>query len=195
MHTVCVYAGSTNGNDPSFCRAARALGRAIASRGQRLVFGGGRSGLMGVLADAALGAQGEVIGVIPDFLTTVEMSHPDVDLRVVESMHDRKREMAVCADAFVALPGGLGTLEEIIEMWTWTHLGLQDKPIGLLDVDGYYAKLLEFFETSVHRGLVAQESYALLHVASDPDQLLDALEAFEPPSHPRVTSPPATERG
>jgi uncharacterized protein (TIGR00730 family) len=192
---VCVYAGSSDGADPAFRAAARELGAAIAQRGQRLVFGGGRRGLMGELADAALDEGGEVIGVIPDFLMSDEIGHRGVSaLLIVKSMHERKKTMADLADAFVALPGGLGTLEEIVEVWTWTHLGLQDKPVGLLDVNDFYADFLQFLEAAVRKRLISPESHALLSVADRPEVLLDAIEAFEAPTHRRLVTPPATER-
>lgn len=145
---------------------------------------------MGALADSALAAGGRVVGVIPQFLVASEVGHDGVsELCVVDSMHERKHEMARRSDAFLALPGGLGTLEELVEVWTWTHLGLQDKPCGLLNVSGYFSNLLRFFDDAMDAGLLSAESRRMLHVADHARALLDALEAAPRPTHKRLTSP------
>jgi uncharacterized protein (TIGR00730 family) len=176
--SVCVYCGSRVGADPAFERAARALGAAIAGRGWQLVYGGGRAGLMGCVADAALAAGGRVVGVIPQTLMQRELGHRGLsELHVVASMHERKQLMAERSDAFAALPGGIGTFEETFEAWTWTQLGIHDKPVGLLNVAGYYDGLLAFLKHAVERGFVPAAQHALLRVADDADALLDALSA------------------
>jgi uncharacterized protein (TIGR00730 family) len=148
-----------------------------------LVYGGAKVGLMGVLADAVLGAGGEVIGVIPDRLMTRELAHAGLhELRVVASMHDRKREMADLADAFVALPGGIGTLEELTEVLSWAQLGLHGKPCGVLDAAGYFERLIAFLDHAVDERFLAPAHRAMLLVASDPDQLLDRLAAYRAPA-------------
>ena len=182
MPRVCVYLGSREGNDPCFREAAVALGRGIAERGLGLVYGGARIGLMGAVADAALESGGEVIGVMPHHLVDREMAHLGLsELIRVENMHERKANMAAHADAFVALPGGIGTLEELFEVWTWQYLGLHDKPIGLLDVAGFYQPLLRFLDDTVEAGFLAARTRAQLQHASSPELLLDSLEAhFRP---------------
>jgi len=154
MFTVAVYCGSRAGHDPRFAQAAQRLGQALGERGFRLVYGGGRSGLMGQVADAALAAGAQVLGVIPRRLMARELGHTGVqELRVVDTMHERKLQMAQAADAFVALPGGLGTLEELFEVWTWAQLGLHAKPCGLLDTDGFFAPLVGFLDHAAIRAL------------------------------------------
>jgi uncharacterized protein (TIGR00730 family) len=176
--SVCVYCGSRFGAAPAFRAAAEALGRAIAEREWRLVYGGGNVGLMGVVADAALAGGAEVIGVIPQRLVGLEVGHSGLTtLHVVETMHDRKRQMAELADLFVALPGGIGTLEELFEVWTWRHLGYHDQPIGLLNVDGFYDKLLAFMQHTQATGFVDGSQQAMLTVGGEPAALLDQLAA------------------
>jgi uncharacterized protein (TIGR00730 family) len=183
LATVCVFCGSSAGARPSYAAMAEALGRELADRGARLVYGGGRVGLMGVVADAALAAGGEVVGVIPQHLMDREVGHPGVtDLRVTSSMHERKALMAELADGFVALPGGFGTLEELAETLTWSQLGLQAKPFGLLDVEGFYEPLLSFLDHTVAERFVAPEHRALVLSGGDPAALLDRLAAWEPGS-------------
>lgn len=176
MESVCVYCGSSPGRRPTYREAARALGRTLADRGLRLVYGGGSVGLMGALADAALGAGGDVVGVIPEALVDREEAKEAVELRVVASMHERKQEMVSLADAFVALPGGLGTVEELFEVLTWAQLGIHDDPIGLLEVEGYFDALLEWFDHAVAEGFVSDAHRELLVSAGDPTTLLDAME-------------------
>jgi hypothetical protein len=178
MFSLCVYCGSRAGNDPRFAEAARTLGTLIGERGHRLVYGGGHAGLMGIVADAALAAGAEVLGIIPRRLVERELGHRGIqELRVVDTMHDRKLQMAEAADAFVALPGGLGTLEELFEAWTWQQLGYHARPIGLLDTAGYYAPLRAMVEHTVTAGFVDAATIERLHVDADPRRLLDRLQA------------------
>ena len=174
--SICVYCGSRTGIDPAFENAAREVGTLIGKRGWELVYGGGRAGLMGVVADAALRAGGTVIGVIPQSLIDREMGHPGLtELHIVQTMHERKRMMAERADAFVALPGGLGTFEELFEVWTWRQLGYHDKPIGILNVNGYYATLLQFLDQTVEQGFVATVQRDLIQVETSVEPLLERL--------------------
>jgi uncharacterized protein (TIGR00730 family) len=174
--SVAVYCGSRPGLSPAFAEAAARTGRWIGRHGGQLVYGGGKSGLMGVVADATLQAGGRVIGVIPTSLVERELAHRGCsELHVVDTMHERKRLMAERADAFVALPGGIGTLEELFEVWTWRQLGYHDKPIGLLNVDGYYDALLAFLAHSVQQGFMDQRLMGLVHSGTDPQQLLPLL--------------------
>ena len=179
---MCVFCGSNSGGRPSYANAARSLARILVANGIAIVYGGGKVGLMGALADAALEAGGEVIGVIPQSLVEKEVSHRGLtELRVVGSMHERKAQMAGLSDAFIALPGGFGTFEEFCEVLTWTQLGLQRKPCGILNVDGYYDQLLSFFDHAekeqflkpVHRRIVLSDSR--------PETLVTRLLEHEPP--------------
>ncbi len=184
--SVCVYCGSRDGAESVYADAAAAVGRGIAQRGWQLVYGGGRAGLMGRLADAALAAGGRVVGVIPRSLMEREVGHAGLsELHVVETMHQRKRLMAERSDAFVALPGGIGTFEELFEVWTWRQLGYHDKPVGLLNVGGYYDALLGFLGETVDRGFVSPPQHALLQVANEPVALLDSIGLLAP----RATAP------
>jgi uncharacterized protein (TIGR00730 family) len=179
--SVCVFCGSSPGRRSAYAEAAQHLGRTLARGGKRLVYGGGNVGLMGLLADAALEHRGEVIGVIPRHLVDREVAHSGLSqLRVVDSMHQRKQSMADLSDAFIVLPGGLGTLEEFLEVWTWGQLGLHRKPYGLLNVAGYFDPLLAFLDHAVEERFVSTDHRALLRVADDPEALLDALETYEP---------------
>jgi len=176
--SVAVYCGSRFGDSPGYARAARMLGRLIAERGGTVVYGGGRVGLMGTVADAALAAGGRVIGVIPQALMDREVGHAGLaELHVVQTMHERKQLMAERADAFMALPGGIGTLEEIYEVWSWQQLGYHDKPVALLNVEGYYDALLQFMRTSHERGFVSTPQYHALLVDDDAARLLDRVQA------------------
>ena len=182
LDRVCVYAGSNPGRDPVYAAAAEALAAALVERGIGVVYGGGAVGLMGVLADAALERGGEVIGVIPEALLAKEVAHPGLaDLRVVPSMHERKALMAELSDAFVALPGGIGTVEELIEVFTWTQLGLHAKPCGLVNVNGYYDHLVDFLDHAVAERFLLPEHRAVLALDNRPAALLERLERFEAP--------------
>ena len=174
--SICVYCGSRHGAHAAYTESARALGSAIGERGWQLVYGGGKVGLMGEVADAVINAGGRVVGVIPDSLMRREVGHQGLhELHVVPNMHVRKQMMAERADAFIALPGGIGTLEELYEVWTWRQLGYHDKPIALLNVDGYFDALLQFMRTSVSEGFLSQEQHDALQVDDDPVQLLQSL--------------------
>jgi uncharacterized protein (TIGR00730 family) len=179
---LCVFCGSSPGASPGYAEAARALAAAMARKGAGLVYGGASVGVMGALADAALAHGLEVDGVIPGGLVEREVAHAGLTrLHVVDSMHERKRRMADLADAFVALPGGLGTLEELFEVWTWALLGIHAKPVALLDVGSYWAPLLAFLDGAVAAGFVRPAHRAMLLVDDDPDRLLDRLASYEPP--------------
>jgi uncharacterized protein (TIGR00730 family) len=186
MRNLCVFCGSSAGTRPEYAAAARALGRTLAERGVGLVYGGARVGLMGELADAALAAGGRVTGVIPHALEAREIAHPGLtELRVVATMHERKAVMSELSDGFVALPGGLGTLEELFEVWTWAQLGVHAKPCALLDVCGFYAPLLTFLDAAVREGFVRPAPRAMLLVDDSPARLLDRLGAYAAPAVPR----------
>jgi len=174
--SVCVYCGARPGLAPIFTQAAQTVGRLIAERGWQLVYGGGHVGLMGTVADAALANGGTVLGVIPRRLEAMELPHRGLsELLVVDTMHQRKQAMAERADAFLALPGGVGTFEELFEVWTWRQLGYHDQPIGLLNIDGYYDGLLSFLQTTVDRGFVSEGTRQLLTVGTDAADVLDRL--------------------
>ena len=174
--SICVYCGSRPGADPLFADVARETGHWIGTHGGQLVYGGGNNGLMGMVADATLAAGGRVVGIIPKALVEKEWAKLDcTELHVVDTMHDRKRMMAERADAFLALPGGIGTFEELFEVWTWRQLGYHDKPLGLLNTGGYYDKLLAFVADMADGGFVLPGQRALLQVASTPQSLLEQV--------------------
>ncbi|MCP3750297.1 TIGR00730 family Rossman fold protein [Pseudomonas sp. SBB6] len=186
VRSVCVFCGASTGVNPAYREAAIALGQTIAERGLTLVYGGGAVGLMGIVADAAMAAGGEVIGIIPEALKNAEIGHTGLTrLEVVDGMHARKARMAELSDAFVALPGGLGTLEELFEVWTWGQLGYHAKPLGLLDVNGFYSKLGSFLDHVVEEGFVRPQHRAMLQLADSPAELLDAMDSFESPVLPK----------
>jgi uncharacterized protein (TIGR00730 family) len=181
LSSICVFCGSNAGADPAYLEAAQAVGQGLAQRGVRIVYGGATVGMMGALADAARGAGGEIIGVIPQAIFDREIGHTGLDdLRVVGSMHERKALMAELSDAFIALPGGIGTLEELFEVYTWAQLGIHAKPLGLLDVAGYFQPLVAFLDHAVQERFLRPEMRTLLGVSDDLDDLLAALEASEP---------------
>jgi uncharacterized protein (TIGR00730 family) len=174
--SICVYCGSRAGDDPRYTQTAQAVGEWIGRHHGQLVYGGGNNGLMGVVAEATLQAGGRVVGVIPESLVIREYAKRDcTELHVVQSMHERKQMMAERADVFLALPGGIGTFEELFEVWTWRQLGYHDKPIGVVNVAGYYDQLLDFLQTSVSAGFMGPWQMDLLRVDSDPALLLPAL--------------------
>jgi uncharacterized protein (TIGR00730 family) len=176
IRSICVFCGSSRGASAAYEAAARVFALTLAQRGIRLVYGGASVGLMGTIADAALEAGGEVIGVMPRALVDREIAHRALSaLHVVDTMHERKAMMADLSDAFVALPGGLGTLEELFEVWTWGMLGLHAKPYGLLDVDGYYTPLIRFLDHARDEGFVRPAQRALLVVDDDATRLIDKL--------------------
>jgi uncharacterized protein (TIGR00730 family) len=185
---VCVFCGSSPGTDPVHIETARVVGRLLARRGTGLVFGGGHVGLMGAVADAALAAGGEVTGVIPRALELRELAHGGLTrLHVVGSMHERKALMADLSDAFLALPGGMGTLDELAEIVTWAQLGVHAKPVGLLDVKGYFAPLVAFFDRAEQEGFLRPEHRRLVAVEPDPERMLARFEAWSPPAVARWT--------
>jgi uncharacterized protein (TIGR00730 family) len=176
--SVCVYCGSRAGRRPGYLALAQALGSAIGRRGWQLVYGGGRAGLMGAVADAALAAGARVVGIIPDSLMRLEVGHAGLhELHVVQTMHQRKQMMAERSAAFIAMPGGIGTFEELFEVWTWRHLGYHDRPVGLLDAEGYWAPLVAFLRRAVDEGFMGEDQMAMLHLGTDVDRLLDELHA------------------
>jgi uncharacterized protein (TIGR00730 family) len=182
LRRICVFCGSSPGARPAYSEAAAELGGLLAAEGIGLVYGGASVGLMGVLSGAVLDAGGEVIGVIPQALVDREIGNTRVDdLRVVGSMHERKAQMAELADAFVALPGGLGTLEELAEIYTWSQLGLHSKPLGVLDVEGYFGGLVAFLDHAVGEGFVSAENRARLMVEREPSALLERLSTLARP--------------
>lgn len=190
--SLCVYCGSRTGTDSVYARAADRIGTLIGRLGWQLVYGGGRAGLMGHVADAALAAGARVVGVIPHSLMARELGHPRLDeLHVVDNMHQRKHMMAERSDAFLALPGGIGTFEELFEVWTWRQLGYHDKPVGLLNVEGYYDALVQFIAHTQQRGFISQAQLDLLEVGSEPEALLQKLadlgrQATQPDDYRRI---------
>ena len=174
--SICVYCGSRHGDVPAHTEAARDIGRLIGERGWRLVYGGGNVGLMGEVADATLAVGGRVVGVIPELLLQKEVGHRALtELHVVRTMHERKQMMAEKAHAFLAMPGGIGTLEELFEVWTWRHIGYHDQPIGLLNSQGFYDPLLAFLGRACADGFMDAEQMAMLSVDASPEKLLDQL--------------------
>jgi uncharacterized protein (TIGR00730 family) len=183
LRAICVFCGASTGANPAYADAARAVGAGLAERGIELVYGGGRVGLMGAVADAALSAGGRVTGVIPSALVERELAHPGLsDLRIVTTLHERKALMADLADGFIALPGGLGTLEELAEVLSWAQLELHAKPIGALDVGGYFDALAAFLDHATEEGFIAPPQRRLLMIDSDLDALLDRFAAWLPPA-------------
>lgn len=183
LRRVCVFCGSNHGTDPQYAHAASELGRTLAARNIPIIYGGGRVGLMGVVADAVLSAGGEAIGVIPEMLATKELLHTGVTkMHVVPSMHARKALMAELADAFIALPGGYGTFEETLEMITWGQLGIHRKPVGLLNVAGFFDPLVAFFDHAIAEAFIKPEQRDLWTIAATPADLLDQLQRHHLPA-------------
>ena len=190
MPRICVFCGSKVGLDPRYRQAAAELGRCLAGKGYGLVFGGGSVGLMGVIADAVLEVDGEVIGVIPESLATKELLHPRVpDMRRVRNMHDRKALMAELSDGFIALPGGLGTFEELFEVITWAQLGFHEKNIGLLNVGGYFDPLVRLIDHAILEGFVNPQNRELILVEECPEKLLQRMAEHKPPVVPKWLGP------
>jgi len=178
MKHVCVFCGSSSGQPEAYTNAARALGAHLAATGLTLVYGGGKVGLMGTLADACLSSGGEVIGVIPEHLVSREVAHQGVSKLIrVHSMHERKRRMVDLSDSFLALPGGIGTMDEFFEIFTWQQLGLHHKPIGILNVEGFFDPLLQLFDRMTATGFLKAKNRNQLHVENDPAKLLEVLAA------------------
>ncbi len=181
MKRICIFCGSNPGNHPRYLEAARAMGAMLAARGLGMVYGGAAVGLMGATADAALAAGAEVHGVLPAALAAKELAHPGLtELHIVDSMHERKALMARLADGFIALPGGIGTFEELCEVFTWTQLGFHDKPCGVLNIAGYYDCLLEMLDKAMEAGFLRREHRDILQADEDPFALLDALSGYTP---------------
>lgn len=181
LRSICVFCGSSPDVDELYMTSAREMGRLLASQGLRIVYGGGRLGLMGALADAAVAAGGDIVGVIPGALVDKEVAHRGLsELRVVASMHDRKALMADLADGFIALPGGIGTLEEFFEIWTWGQLGLHHKPFGLLNVGGFYDPLLAFLDQLADRRFLRREHRDMVHMRAVTSDLLHAMANYRP---------------
>jgi uncharacterized protein (TIGR00730 family) len=186
LNSVCVFCGSSPGANPAFRAAAQELATVAARGGRTLVYGGGHVGLMGALADAALAVGGEVIGVMPQHLVDREIAHVNLtELKIVESMHERKALMAALSDGFVVLPGGVGTLEEFFEVWTWGQLGLHAKPYGLLNVAGYFSPLLTFLDHAVEQRFIRREHREMLVVDTDATRLLARLDEHRSPAVPK----------
>ena len=186
LNSLCVYCGSSNGRIDTYATAARSLAQAMVERGIRLVYGGGRVGIMGVVADEVMRLGGEAVGVIPEALRRRELAHTGLtELHVTVSMHARKTMMAELADAFVALPGGIGTFEEIFEVWTWAQLGFHNKPCGLLNVGGYYDGLVSFLDHASNEQFVRPDQRKMLVVESGPTALLDRFASYVPPASPK----------
>ena len=186
IKTVCVFCGANPGVDPRFLGVAGELGRELAATGRTLVYGGAKVGLMGAVADSALRAGGRVIGVIPQALVDKEVAHAGLsELHVVSSMHERKQKMSDLADAFIALPGGLGTLEELFEVWTWAQLGIHQKPLGLLGPKGFFDPLLQFLDQLVEQKLVRAEHRQMMALQEAPRPLLEGFDAYEPTALPK----------
>jgi uncharacterized protein (TIGR00730 family) len=192
VRRVCVFCGASSGRLPAYAEAARAFGTAAAGRGLGVVYGGGRVGLMGAVADAALAAGGEVVGAIPQELVDRELAHDGLtELHVVGSLHERKALMADLSDAFVALPGGFGTLDELMEQLTWSQLGLHAKPVGLFDVEDYWRPLIALARHATEEGFVRESDLAAIAVAGDAESLLDRLDGMTREERPRPKwSPP-----
>ena len=181
MRSVCVFCGASSGHDPAYAQAARRFGEVLAQRGIELVWGAGNVGLMGVLADAVLSHGGRAVGVIPDFMVERELAHTAAsEILIVDSMHARKAAMAERADAFVALPGGFGTLDELFEILTWAQLHIHSKPIGLLNVQGFFDPLLAMVRHMSREGFITARHLALLHEDVHADSLLDAMRRYQP---------------
>lgn len=186
MESICIFCGASHGNRPLFSQQARLTGRFIAEQGWTLIYGGAQIGLMGAVADGALEAGGDVVGVLPRFLQKKEIAHEGLsELVLVDSMHQRKLEMHERSDAVVALPGGFGTLEELLEMMTWAQLGLHQKPIGLLNTDGYYSPLLQLFQQMVKNGLLRDSHRQLICYSDIISDLFQQLQNYERPNDGR----------
>lgn len=193
LTTVCVFCAANPGTNPVYADRARAMGRHLAESGRRIVYGGGRTGLMGALAEGALAAQGEVIGIMPRHLVEREVAHTGLStLHVVDSMHERKALLAELSDGFLAMPGGLGTMEELFEIWTWGQLGLHRKPYGLFEMHGFFAPLLAFLDHAVGEGFIQRANRDQLVVDDDPARLIARMEEVRPPLVARWMTPAET---
>ncbi len=183
MKNICVFCGSNAGANVLYTQAAQALGKLLVAQNLRLIYGGGNVGLMGIIADAVMDAGGEVIGVIPDFLMQKEVGHQAITEQIiVNTMHERKQKMADLADAFIAMPGGIGTLEELFEVFTWGQLALHQKPIGLLNASNYYQHLLQFLDHTVQEGFLSQANRDMIMMHQQAPELLELLRNYDAPS-------------
>lgn len=190
MQRICVFCGSKTGDDDRFREAAVELGQCLAAENIGLVFGGGSVGLMGVIADAVLAEKGEVIGVIPGMLSVKELLHPDTaDMRITADMHERKATMAELADAFIAMPGGFGTFEELFEVITWAQLGIHRKPIGLLNIAGFFDPLVQLIDHAIQEGFIKESNRRLIVEEARPDVLLSRIREYEMPTVKRWLGP------
>ncbi len=186
LRNICVFCGSSNGNDTSITEAAKQLGKYFAENEITLVYGAAKIGIMGVISQAALDSNGRVVGIIPSFLKLKEVVHLGLsEIITTQTMHERKLKMHEISDGFIALPGGIGTLEELFEIITWLQLGLHQKPIGLLNINGFYDDLIKMLETMVRKGFLSMDNYNLLLVASNPLFLLKKMEEFKMPTIPK----------
>lgn len=182
MNSIAIFCGSALGNSPIYAEIAEKVGQALAKRHLTLVYGGGRSGLMGIVADSALAAGGQVVGVIPKQLVDRELAHPSLtELHVVENMHQRKTKMSELADGFIAIPGGVGTLEEIFEQWTWAQLGIHEKPCAFLNAENFYTGLLQFIQHTTEQGFTKERFTEKLVVSESIDSILDQFKAYHAP--------------
>ncbi|WP_028226237.1 LOG family protein [Paraburkholderia ferrariae] len=189
MKAVCVYCGSSHGASPIYTQAAQTFGRALVAADLGLVYGGGKVGLMGVIADTVMAGGGRAIGVIPELLVNKEVGHEGLsELHVVPDMHHRKKMMADLSDAFVALPGGAGTLEELFEVYTWAQLGYHHKPVAVLNIDGFYDPLIALLRHTVSEGFMRQTYFDLLQIESDPAALIDKLQRYRAPAQDKWSS-------
>lgn len=185
-NNICVFCGASEGNDPAYAENARKLGHTIATQGRRLVYGGGKKGLMGIVADAVLEAGGEVVGIIPQRLVEAETAHRGLtELEVVPDMHTRKARMAELADGFVALPGGIGTLEELFEIWTWGQIGYHSKPVGLLNINDFYRPLTQFLQQVANQGFMRQDYLDTLHISDSPLALMQQFDDYQATNYDR----------
>ncbi len=185
IESICVFCGSSEGNDPLIVESAVGLGKSLAQKEITLVYGAAKIGIMGIVAQSVLDHHGKVLGIIPEFLKKKEVVHLGLtDLITTQNMHDRKLKMQEMSNGFIAMPGGMGTLEELFEILTWLQLGLHSKPIGLLNVNGFYDDLLQLLETMVKRGFLSMENYELLMVDSEVNGLLEKMQLFKPPQIP-----------
>ncbi len=180
IERICVFCGSQSGAHEVYVEQARAMGRTMAERGIGLVYGGGGIGIMGAVADAVIEADGKVIGVIPYALATKERAHPNIDMRIVNTMHERKAMMAELSDAFIALPGGFGTFEELMETITWGQLGIHQKPVGLLNIAGYYDPILQMIDRAIEEGFILPRYRNLFVASSSIDEMFDLMREFQP---------------
>jgi len=193
LHKICVFCGSSDGNDETITQAAKDLGRLFSEKNITLVYGAAKIGVMGTIAQTMLEAKGKVIGIIPQFLKKKEVVHLGLtELITTQNMHDRKLKMQEVSDGFITLPGGFGTLEELFEIITWSQLGLHAKPIGLLNINGFYDHLLMLLETMVRNGFLRMENYELLLVDTSIEKLLEKMERFKAPETPKWLKPERT---